>query len=118
MRGDVRSPFRWCVGLVAILSLAAGSLFTSSMVAQGVLAQLGLTDASARTLLFEEMKSQTAGDRAAAGTAGTSTDAQDIVLDNGLRFVVQRASILMCPEPTNAISTGSISRRRGLTSRT
>ena len=61
----MRSPARWCVGLVvlvgaAALAIATGSPFTAPIVAQGMLAQLGLTEASARSFLFEEMKSQTA----------------------------------------------------------
>ena len=58
----MRSPAQWCVSLVAgaVLALAAGSPFTAPIVAQGVLAQLGLTQASARSFLFEEMKSEPA----------------------------------------------------------
>jgi hypothetical protein len=58
----VRSPAQWCIGLVAavLLALAAGPPFTSPIVAQGVLAQLGLTEAAARNFLFQEMKSEPA----------------------------------------------------------
>jgi hypothetical protein len=45
------------VAIPAVLPIAA------PVVAQGVLAQLGLTEARARTFLFEEMKSQTPGHR-------------------------------------------------------
>ncbi len=62
----MRSPAQGCVGLVvlvgaAALALAAGSPFTAPIVAQGVLAQLGLTEASARDFLFQEIKSEPAG---------------------------------------------------------
>jgi hypothetical protein len=43
--------------------MAAASPFTVLIVAQGVLAQLGLTEASARNFLFDEMKSQRGGYR-------------------------------------------------------
>ena len=67
----MRSPAQWCVGLVtlvgaAALAIAAGSSFTAPIVAQSVLAQFGLTEASARSLLFEEMKSQRGGHRRGA----------------------------------------------------
>ena len=60
--GPVRSPAQWCVGFVAVaaMALAAGSPFTAPIVAQAVLAQLGLTEASARSFLSEEMKSEPA----------------------------------------------------------
>ena len=58
----------WFVGFVgaAALAIAAGSSFTVPIVAQSVLAQFGLTEASARSLLFEEMKSQRGGHRRGA----------------------------------------------------
>ena len=70
----MRSPAQWFVGLVvfvglvgaAALAIAAGSSFTAPIVAQSVLAQLGLTEASARSLLFDEMKSQRGGHRRGA----------------------------------------------------
>ena len=54
----MRSPARWCLGLVAAaaLALAAGS----PIIAQGVLPQLGLTEAAARNFLFQELKAEPA----------------------------------------------------------
>jgi hypothetical protein len=40
------------------MALAAGTRLSTPIVAQGVLAQLGLTEASARNFLFSEMKAQ------------------------------------------------------------
>jgi hypothetical protein len=56
----VRSPAQWCVGLIAAAALAAGSPLTAPIVAQSALAQLGLTEASARNFLFQEMKAEPA----------------------------------------------------------
>jgi hypothetical protein len=60
----VRIRLRWCVGLVAAaaLALAAVPPFIIPIAAQGVLAQLGLTEASARTFLLQELKSEHAAD--------------------------------------------------------
>ena len=60
----MRSPAQWCgcrvlVGAAALV-VVTGATFTAPIVAQGVLAQLGLTEASARNFLFEEMKSEPA----------------------------------------------------------
>ena len=70
----MRSPAQWCVAFVglvfvvgaAALSIAAGSSFTTPIDAQGALGQLGLTEASARSLLFDEMKSERGGHRRGA----------------------------------------------------
>jgi hypothetical protein len=64
----VRSPARWCGGLVvlggaAALAIAAGASFTTPIVAQGVLGQLGLTEASARDFVLREIKSQPISNR-------------------------------------------------------
>lgn len=49
----------------AVLAIASGWDVTKPILAQPVLAQLGLTDASARTFLFDELKSQAALNRRA-----------------------------------------------------
>ena len=62
---------RVVVGLLSVAVGAALSVWTGTLIAQGALAQLGLTEAAARTFVLDEIKSPATGRGSGIAVAGT-----------------------------------------------